>query len=425
VRRRSAFLAAAFIVAAILLLTLWPLPDQGWQARQSPLLCLICGDQGAQDVFQNLLMLIPLGLVLGLGGVRPRMAALLAFLLSFAVETLQYTVATGRDASLSDVITNTAGAALGAWLVRYLPHLLRPSQRAARPMALAAVLLWAGAWLFGAWAISTDPGRGGWRGRVANDLPGTPPFNGEVVAAFLDGTALAVVPAALPPEVEQAFARDSFVLEGSVRPGPPIALRENIVTVIDTPAKDTGAVGNLVMVFNRAATVGTIGFRLNAARLRLRTPTFFLGRIFNVPVDEEVRFHVARSAGLVHASAQGVGPALVAEYRLGPELLWSVLAPRSPRPTTMWNLEAFLWAAALLGISGFWGARSGSAGVLAIAFLIAVVVQLGVPRLQPVSAQSPLGWSMLLGGLLLGAVAGHRSIRPAPVAVAPLPDEES
>jgi hypothetical protein len=423
VRRRSAFLAAVFIVAAILLLTLWPLPEQSWQAARSPLSCLVCGDQGTQDVIQNVLMLLPLGLVLGLGGVRPRIAALIAFLLSLAVETLQYTVVPGRDASLSDVITNTAGAALGAWLAPRLPLLLRPSQRAARPMAMLAVLLWSGAWLFGAWAISTDPGHGGWRGRVANDLPGAPPFNGEVVAAFLDGTALAVVPAALPPEVEHAFARDSFVLEGSVRPGPAIAPKENIVTIIDGRGGATTS-SNLVMVFNRASTMGIIGFRLNSSRLRLRTPAFPLGRIFNVPVNEEVRFRVSRVAGILRASAQGVGPELSTKYRLGPELLWSMIASRTPRPTALWNLEAFLWAAVLLGVAGFWGGRSGRVGVLAGAFMIAVAVQWVVPRMQPVSAQSPLGWSMLLGGLLLGAVAGHRSIRPLPAPVALVPEAD-
>lgn len=423
-RRRTAFLAAVFILAAILLLTLWPLPEQAAQADRSPITCLVCGDQGMQDVLQNVLMLLPLGLALGLGGVRPRTAALGAFLLSLAVETLQYTVVTGRDASLSDVLTNTAGAFLGAWLAPHLPLLLRPSRRAAGPMAVGAVLLWAGAWLFGAWAISTDPGRGGWRGRVANDLPGTPPFNGEVVAAFLDGTPLAVAPARMPPGVEQAFARDSFVLEGSVRPGPAIALRENIVTVIDAPREGASA-GNLVMVFNRAATVGVIGFRVNAARLLLRTPSFPLGRIFNVPVHEEVRFHVARTSGMLRALAQGVGPELATEYRLGPELLWSVLSPRTPQPSTLWKLESFLWAAGLLGIAGFWGARSGRAGVPLAVLLVAVVVQLIVPRLQPVSAQSPLGWIMLLAGLLAGAVLGHRSVRPPPAAVTLVPDIDS
>lgn len=426
VRRRTALLAASFTVGAILLLTLWPLPEQAWQAAQSPLSCLVCGDQGLQDVIQNVIMLVPLGLLLALGGVRPRTAALLALLLSCAIEFLQYTVVTGRDASLSDVITNTAGAFLGALLAPHLSLFLRPSRRAALNLALAAAGLWAAAWAFGAWAITTDPGRGGWRGRVSNDLPGAPPFNGEVVAAFLDGTALAPAPAALPPEVEQAFARDSFVLEGSVRPGPAIALRENIVTVIDTPSGAGPANGNLVMLFNRASTVGILGYRVNAARLRLRTPSYPLGRIFNVPVGEEVRFRIARTAGSIHASAQGMGPELTAEYRLGPELLWSVMAPRTPQPTGIWNVEAFLWAAALLAVAGYWGARAGKPLVPGLLIVIAVAVQIAVPRIQPVAPQSLLGWVMLLGGLAVGLLSARKSpvaaAGQAPVPLLPPPD---
>ena len=49
------------MVVAILLATLWPLPEQAYRASLSPVACLVCGDQGMQDVIQNVLMLLPLG----------------------------------------------------------------------------------------------------------------------------------------------------------------------------------------------------------------------------------------------------------------------------------------------------------------------------------------------------------------------------
>ncbi|HET7241044.1 MAG TPA: VanZ family protein, partial [Gemmatimonadales bacterium] len=61
------------------------------------------------DVFLNLLLFVPLGAGLRLAGWRWRSVVLGAALVSFTVELLQYTVVTGRDASLSDLLTNTTG----------------------------------------------------------------------------------------------------------------------------------------------------------------------------------------------------------------------------------------------------------------------------------------------------------------------------
>ena len=218
------------MVVAVLFLTLWPLPEQAYRSSLSPVTCLVCGDQGVQDVIQNIIMLLPLGLALGLAGVRPRMAALGAFGLAVLVESLQYTVITGRDASLSDVITNTAGAALGAAIAPHLPTLLRPGRRAAATLGITATALWAAAWLFGAWALQGNIGAGHWRGRFPGDMPDAPALNGEATRASISGAPIGLVPVSLPAEVEQGFARDSFTLRVEAKPGPPIAWRENVVT---------------------------------------------------------------------------------------------------------------------------------------------------------------------------------------------------
>ena len=300
----------------------------------------------------------------------------------------QYSVVPGRDASLSDVLTNTAGAALGAMLAPHVPMLLRPSRPAAARLGLAAVLLWASAWVFGAWAIGSDPGRGNWHGRVMNDLPDSPPFNGELVEASIDGAPLKVVPAPLPPLVERAFARDSFVLEGAVRPLPAIARRENVVTIIDSrPDRKANFNNDLVLVFTRASSDGIIGFRVNAARLRLRTPQFTFGTVFDA--GKPVYFHFSRVRGMVRGTTSGIGAERVTEYRLGPELLWSVLGPRNPGLGVSWSFEAFLWAAGLLAVAGYWGSRSARRPALMASVVLVVAVQwltpCGIPSRAPIA----------------------------------------
>ena len=409
--RRSASLAAALTVVAILLLTLWPLPEQSYQASLSPVSCLVCGSQGTQDVIQNVLMFLPLGLFLGLAGVRPGRAALAGFALSLLVESLQYTVVAGRDATLSDVITNTLGAALGAALAPYLPTLLRPGRHAAGRLAFAAVLLWAGAWAFGAWAMEGNPGAGNWRGRFPNDLPDAPALNGDAVQASISGAPLGLAPARLPVEVEQGFARDSFTLRLEVRPGPPIAWRENVVTIIDFREDGGGANNSLVMTLNRVRPRALLTFRINAARARLRTPSFNLGPAFDVPPGRDVTLEVSRARGALHSVTHRGGQTLTTEYRIGPELLWAVVAPRTPQPGFAWILEAFLWATAALFVAGYWTGRSGSRGIALLAVFLAVLVQAATPRLFAVAEQSPLGWAMLLGGLLIGAAIGVASPR--------------
>lgn len=295
-------------------------------------------------------------------------------------------------------------------LAPHLPGLLRPARQAAARLALAAVLVFAVAWVFGAWALGSDPGQGKWRGRAFNDFPDAPPFNGELVRASIDGSPLQVAPAPLPLDVEHAFARDSFTLRVAVRPGPPIAWRENVITIIDFRDDASDANNSLVMMLNRVRHRALLSFRINAARARLRTPSFNLGPAFDVPSGREVTLEVSRARGMLRAAAVRNGQPLTTEYRIGPELLWAVMAPRTPRPGLEWIVEAFLWPAALLLVAGYWTGRSGSRRVLLLAALLAILVQVATPPLFAVAGQSPLGWTMLLGALVLGALAGRRSL---------------
>lgn len=103
------------------------------------------GRTGVADVALNFLFFIPLGITGGFafrGSGRALPVVLLSALLSFLVESLQGWLP-GRVSSMSDLLCNTGGAALGCfmapWLAKFVRHEI-PSLRAARIYTPAAVL---------------------------------------------------------------------------------------------------------------------------------------------------------------------------------------------------------------------------------------------------------------------------------------------
>src|SRR5688572_27824066 len=134
--RQAGILIAVLAVGAIAVLTLRPGPAY---VPSLPPGCIICGEYGAADAILNVLLFVPLGLGLGLMGMRSGRALLAGMVLSLLIETWQI-ILPGRDASLGDLITNSTGALLGAVLARRGPILVAPSQRQSR-------------WLYAAWAV--------------------------------------------------------------------------------------------------------------------------------------------------------------------------------------------------------------------------------------------------------------------------------
>jgi len=114
----SARLLLVFSVVAIAVLTLTPAADE---RHRPPFWCFSCGDRVANDMFLNVLLFIPLGAALGLLRVRALGAAAMGFFLSTAVELLQYGIP-GREPSARDVLTNTIGTILGAWIASAFFH---------------------------------------------------------------------------------------------------------------------------------------------------------------------------------------------------------------------------------------------------------------------------------------------------------------
>ncbi|MHB1225417.1 MAG: VanZ family protein, partial [Gemmatimonadaceae bacterium] len=107
------------------------------------LTCLVCGSAGTADVIRNLLLFLPLGVAGALLGWRWPRALAAGFALSLTVESLQLLVVPGRDPSLSDLLTNTVGTAVGFALAAGWSRWGSPSRRGARALAAAGAVAWA------------------------------------------------------------------------------------------------------------------------------------------------------------------------------------------------------------------------------------------------------------------------------------------
>src|SRR5687767_11690599 len=134
-RRWTRWAPTAVMLAAIVFATLRPSPPP---ATPLPMFCLVCGDLGGVDVVLNVILFIPLGAALVWSGMRWHRAALVCVAVSLGIESLQFTIVSGRDASLGDLLTNSVGGWLGAGLMRHWTVWLLPGKRAAGTLAVGA-----------------------------------------------------------------------------------------------------------------------------------------------------------------------------------------------------------------------------------------------------------------------------------------------
>jgi len=177
-RRTALFLVAAG-VGAILIATLFPSGTEiapGWTTA------IVGGDDALAGVVQNVLLFVPLGVGLALGGMRGVRLAAVGTLLSLSVECAQQWIP-GRDPSLGDVCFNTLGTALGGVLGSTTPLWLTPSPRRAAWQSLGAALVVAGIALTTGWLFQPDIPATTYVVTLRPDLPNRGLYPGNVLGA--------------------------------------------------------------------------------------------------------------------------------------------------------------------------------------------------------------------------------------------------
>lgn len=394
-RGAGAALALAGFVFVVVA-TLHPASGGRDPSRAADLLCLVCGEHGGADVAVNLLLFVPLAIGLRLAGESWGRTVLACAALSFTVELLQLRVIPGRDASLSDLITNTISGAIGATLGGWLPRLVAP--RPGRALALLAggstaflALLTVWGWLLVPWMPS-----GELISRWAHELPGRPMFEGRIRSVRLDGVPMPRF-GATPDSaaLRRRLDRGAFSLEADLTSG--TLVRDRVwVYMFSVNAGDA-------LSLNQLGHQAGIAVPARGLRFRLWPPMLTLGKAYPETAGVPVRIVATADSRRLRLVSSYEGSERSVELGMSPAFGWILFAPFDLGEGTgvRWVTAVFL--AAMVLPLGYWAAWTSRSRVTAAALALTLVAGLGV--VPAATGFPPVHWSEWLAGAL-GAAAG-------------------
>jgi len=381
--------------------TLVPIPQQELAARLTPWWCLVCGDHGGQDVINNVLLFIPFALGLRLAGLPSRAVVVTGGLLSLSVELLQWGVVPGRDASLSDVLTNTLGSAVGAMVASHRGQLLRPSRSTGIRLASCWAALWLIVQLGSALLLQPWAPAGELRGLWARRVFGHPRFDGQVLSATLSGVPIPADSQPVTPEMAQQVQSGRFNLQLRLRSAQS-GKWSSVVEVL-------GPRGSVVAV---EANRGDLAFQppMRSSLFRLGRPALRIPGALDSPAGTELTVLALDQRSALQAEWTSNGSSHLVRQALGPSLGWSLLAPFRYTYGRETSLLTIAWLTAWLLPLGYWTRHvSGRPFLRWGAALLLVALGLGLVPLLTGYSPAPISeWLGALLGLAAGA-AGYLS----------------
>ena len=398
-RRFLRAVPVALAIGLIALLTLEPRPRQGPLSAATPWHCLVCGPLGTVDVILNIGLFVPLGFALFRVGFRPVWSLLIGLALSGAVELLQATVVTGRDSSLSDLVTNALGAGLGALLARAFPRLMRPDRDAARRLATGSAIAWLAMLGFTGWAVQPDVPASGLTLRRAPVVPNFDRFPGEVRLLSLDG--IERDPGRLEAGAVRADGPIELAVEGSLLSWPEVTAP--IADLVDER-------WNTVVILGQLGQKVTFAVRSRSQRVKLRAPSAKLYGALPPPRGQPIGVGGALRDHSLTASAVVHGIPLSTETRLTPGLGWMLVLPFGFYPFDYRpDVTSAIWTALPLLLFGYW-ARLSRIRLLRAALSCGIVAGAGLYAIPPLTASAGQGWETTVAcalALVLGWLAAR------------------
>ena len=399
---RSAGLALVVLsLVAIAWLTLCPAHASSVNSH----LCLVCGPLAGVDILLNTLLFVPLGVGLHFSGLSPWKAVLICFAMSLSIETAQAFIVRGRDSTLSDILTNTSGGAIGFWA----PTWLAPSRRKA--LWLAAI--WGAIWLLiqvvSSYSLSPSLSASQYYGQIAQ-AGARAMFHGQVDSARI-GTM---------PIPNGAFADSRSVRQLLLNGSPIVAfvrLEEptpNFASIVRVADQQQRAIIAIAEEGDRLV----FSIRTGASNLRLREPAFGMPEVFvtaqppadspTTPLVISARFRDGRVELAAQTGSQH------RELNVSPRaaLGWTVLVPFHGHLESggMEAVATFLWTSVLLYPLGYWAAMLARQSERAVAFslvaVLAVLLAVGlivVPAAFALRGATPLDWLAAASGVGIGA----------------------
>ena len=386
---------AGFVLIAAL--TLLPQPEEAARAAATPITCILCGDLGTVDFLLNVLLFVPLGAGLLLAGFSWRRTVVLAGLLTCLIELLQMEVITGRDASLGDVLANTIGAGLGAFLAARWRGFIFPESGRARRLALAYALALAWIWAGTAWALGPALPQGvRWFGAWAPEFDNFERFVGTPLLVTAGGEPLLPGPALDQRRLDDAVTANPAIAFRAVLAGPTTGLAP-IGVIVDAWHRD-------VLFIGQDGGDLAFGLRMRASILKLRNPMALLHGGLAGQQGDTVEAEGALRRGAFELSSRD-GPRLAAfRLPLSASWGWSLVTPWAAGYGREMYLLTALWVAGLVAVLAYWSGLAGGAGLLVVPVTLA-----GLLGIVPYGAGFPPAhwseWVAALVGILLGSVA--------------------
>lgn len=414
-RRSTVLVVLALGVIASLTLGPSPPPANPQTEPGAGFFCLLgCGGQSLRDLISNVLLFLPLGWALRLRGSTWR-AVGWCLITTTVIEALQATVIAGRDSTLRDILSNTAGGALGAWACISWRSALLSTQRASIALGTTAVMGWATLLLLSGWGVRPAPSRWPWFGQWT-------PVLGQYVV--YPGTVLSVrVGSQTPPDgpiAEPVEARDSLEMGGlitSVRAvsGPEPKGTAPMFAIYDSKRREQLFVGQ-----ERSSLILHLGNRFEAWELRgIRVRlTRFPGR----EAGDTIRVRAGLANRALVLEVEGPAGRDEARLPLTVGLGWSALLPFDFPIWDEWKVMNPLWLAILIAPAAYWWCRAAPLASIGLTASM-LVVGLGLmPTLAGAASTTRGEWIGAVLGAASGWIGGLWSRRTPPAAPSARPE---
>jgi glycopeptide antibiotics resistance protein len=405
--RRFGFALVVLSLAAIAWLTLRPA-----HASSSPIdshLCVICGPLAGVDILLNVLLFVPLGVGLNLSGLSFWKAFLICFALSLSIETAQAFIVSGRDSTLSDVLTNTSGGIIGFWSARTAPMWLAPSRKRAAWLAAMWCAIWLLIQIVSNYSFAPSLSLSQYYGQIAQ-RGARAMFHGQVDSARIGTLPISSGAFADSRSVRRLLLNGAPIV-GFVRVTEPTPNFASIIRVADEKRRGIASIGEEgdQLVFS----IGT-----GASNLRLREPAFGMPGVFAGArrladsAADTLLISARFNDGTVQLAAQT--RSAHRELTLSPRAAqaWTVVVPFHGHLENggMERVTTFLWTSVLLIPLGYWAAtlvrqskRVAAYSLMAILVGLLATGLILVPASFALKGATSLDWIAAVSGLGIGA----------------------
>ena len=381
------------------------------------MLCLVCGELGGADVLQNVLLFLPFGVGLGMMRVRPPRGMALIVATTAAVELLQATVVVGRFASVSDILTNSTGGAMGMWLGWRDAHWALPAPRQRRMLARASVAVMLLLLVASTASIRLVDSSGPLALVVAPVEKHGRHFEGTVVGSSLGNESIS--PGWLPPALDVHHLQSGAAFSTRVASVPWVEYESTIAGIMDRQRR------GLVRVSQDGRDAVLFAF-VAGTRAGLRGPRLVLPAVFPAREGDTVVIEARVTRPEVMLTVRYGDMITTRSLDLGPATAWMVLFPFGYSTSTVVAIASLLWLAVLTVPAGYWSGLTRARTTMQHARLeksrvsprelavnlacvaIYAIIGLGIaPWMLGLAPAAPLHWGAPFLGFALGATAAR------------------